>query len=146
VEVGLKPIIFVEVGLTVNWILSQFDRERRKSVAEYRDFMREGEGARFPWEDLKGQIFLGDDRFVKKMEKFSKGKEEIIEIPKQQRYVARPFLSDLINTGKIISKKQRDISIFNAYTRYGYTMKQIARHLGVHYSTVSRAVKREENA
>lgn len=130
--------------LTVDWILSQFDRDRRKAIAKYEDFMREGKEARFPWEALKGQIFLGNDYFVKKMEEFLKGKEEIMEIPKQQRYVARPPLSELINTEKIISKKQRDVLIFNAYTQYGYTMKQIARHLGIHYSTVSRAVRREE--
>jgi len=39
---------------------------------------------------------------------------------------------------------QRDKLIFKAYTQYGYTMKQIAQQLGVHYSTISRAIKRVE--
>ncbi|MEK6582685.1 MAG: helix-turn-helix domain-containing protein [Nitrospirota bacterium] len=28
--------------------------------------------------------------------------------------------------------------------RYGYTLKDVAEHLGVHYATISRAVKRVE--
>jgi len=37
---------------------------------------------------------------------------------------------------------QRDKLIFEAYTQYGYTMKQIVQQLGIHYSTISRTIKR----
>jgi len=35
-------------------------------------------------------------------------------------------------------------SIYDAYVRYGYTKKEIAEHLGFHYATISRAIKRVE--
>ena len=31
-----------------------------------------------------------------------------------------------------------------AYRDYGYTFREIAEHLGCHYSTVSRRLRREE--
>jgi IS30 family transposase len=34
--------------------------------------------------------------------------------------------------------------VARAYRRYGYTLQQIAAHLGCHYSTVSRRLRREE--
>ena len=37
-------------------------------------------------------------------------------------------------------KKERDKAIFEAHIRYGYTLKEVAGHIGVHYTTVSRAI------
>lgn len=34
--------------------------------------------------------------------------------------------------------------MFLAYVKCGYKMKEIADYFGVHYSTVSRAVRRQE--
>jgi len=31
------------------------------------------------------------------------------------------------------------------YQEYGYTLKEIAEYLGVHYTTVSKLIKRGEN-
>jgi IS30 family transposase len=31
-----------------------------------------------------------------------------------------------------------------AYREHGYTLREIAQHLGCHYSTVSRRLRREE--
>jgi transposase len=38
------------------------------------------------------------------------------------------------------TKKERGKAIFEAHIRYGYTLKEIAEHIGVHYTTVSRAI------
>lgn len=43
-------------------------------------------------------------------------------------------------------RRLNDDAIVKAYTHYGYTPQKIARHLGVHYTTVSRALKRTEGA
>jgi len=32
--------------------------------------------------------------------------------------------------------------VHEAHVRYGYTLKDIAEHVGVHYTTISRHVKR----
>ncbi|MGH3028620.1 MAG: helix-turn-helix domain-containing protein, partial [Gaiellaceae bacterium] len=36
--------------------------------------------------------------------------------------------------------------VSTAYRRHGYTLRSIAEHLGCHYSTVSRRLRREEEA
>ena len=67
------------------------------------------------------------------------------EVPRAQRYVARPALAGLLDKGEIEGDKQeRDKLIFDAYTLYGYTIGQIARQLGVHYCTISQAIRRME--
>ncbi len=50
-----------------------------------------------------------------------------------------PFLN--LFRGKQIS----DRVILHAYRRYGYRLREIAEHLGVHYMTVSRRLKQAES-
>jgi DNA-binding NarL/FixJ family response regulator len=63
------------------------------------------------------------------------------EIPRSQRYAGRPELEAIITDESRTDRAQRDKGITEA-VRYGYTLKEIAAHLGVHYATVSRALKR----
>jgi hypothetical protein len=44
--------------LTVDWILGQFASERRRAQRLYRKFVAGGIG-RSPWNELKGQVYLG---------------------------------------------------------------------------------------
>jgi IS30 family transposase len=38
------------------------------------------------------------------------------------------------------------VAIAEAYREHGYTMKEIADHLNVHYATISRRLRRHELA
>jgi len=128
--------------LTVDWILSQFDGRKRVSMEKYRRFVMEGVDKESPWETLRGQIFWGTDEFIQQLRGLLDEKGNIEEVPRLQRYVARPLLSELFKGKKVKGRKAEDKAIYDAYVRYGYTMKEIAEHLGVHYATVSRAIKR----
>ena len=128
--------------LTVDWILSQFDGRKRVSMEKYRRFVMEGVDKESPWETLRGQIFWGTDEFIQQLRGLLDEKGNIEEVPRLQRYVARPLLSELFKGKKVKERKAEDKAIYDAYVRYGYTMKEIAEHLGVHYATVSRAIKR----
>jgi putative transposase len=132
--------------LTVDWILSQFERRKKIAIEKYRKFVMEGVDKESPWETLKGQIFWGRDEFVKQFSAFLDEKEKIKEVPKLQRYVARPSLRELFKGEKGEEGKADDKTIYAVYVRYGYTMKEIAEHLGLHYATISRAIKRVERA
>ena len=55
-----------------------------------------------------------------------------------------PLLRELFKEGRGRDKGSRDESVYRAYTDYGYTLKEIAEYLGVHYATVSRALRRVE--
>jgi len=127
-----------EKFLTVDWILAQFDSDRRIAQKKYCEFVREGMGQESIWKELKGQSFLGEDKFVEKFLRHIKGSEQIKEIPKKQRYVGRPKLEVLFKN--IETKKQRNKNIIKVVEKYGYSQKEIADYLKMHYSTISRLI------
>ena len=126
--------------LNMDWILAQFSSTKKKAQTLYAAFVREGMTRQSPWKELKGQIFLGDKAFIESLK--SPMSDELKEIPRLQRYADRPGLTDLISRDTSQDKTTRDALMTEAHTTYGYTLKEIADHLHVHYATVSRAVKR----
>ncbi|MCK4600248.1 sigma-70 family RNA polymerase sigma factor [Candidatus Bipolaricaulota bacterium] len=46
--------------------------------------------------------------------------------------------------GDIVRESTDGKAIVSAYRDYGYTLSEIAEHLGVHYSTVSRRLGQHE--
>jgi putative transposase len=120
--------------LTTDWLLGQFSEKRPEAQRRYRRFVAAGKGAS-PWEELKGQIYLGSDAFI---ERLPKPEETVEEIPRIQREGVRPSLDRLFAEAAI------DEAIVTAYREHGYTMKAIADYLGVHYATVSRRLRKQE--
>jgi len=97
-----------------------------------------------PWETLRGQIFLGADEFIDKLGHLLSDKGEFKEIPREQRYAGRPSLNELFKDKKIKPQRAKDEAVYAAYIQHGYRMKEIAEYLGIHYATISRAVRRVE--
>jgi putative transposase len=124
--------------LTTDWILGLFNNTRTVAHKQYRKFVREGIQRGTPWEELQGQVLLGGDEFVKKFKDLLEDKRQVKEIPRRQRYVSRPSL-DKIFSGQE-AKGQRDMSINTAHMSHGYTLKEIADYLGIHYTTVSKVI------
>ncbi len=128
--------------LTIDWLLGQFGRKRRKAERKYAEFVKSQSIKGKPWDDLEGQILLGEDDFITKFKGLLADKKEIKEIPRQQRYVGRPELSKLFI--KAQDRKRRKDTIYDAHVRYGYTLKEIADYLRIHYTTVSKIIKEIE--
>jgi putative transposase len=129
--------------LTAEWILGQFGTNRRQVKKNYREFIVAGIGEERVWEKVKGQSILGENEFIEMLIRYVKRQEDIKEIPKNQRYINRPTLFEIFK-GKILSeKKRRNIKAREAVEKYGYSQKDVADFLGVHYSTVSRLVNAE---
>jgi putative transposase len=126
-------MVSVPAFLSVDWVLAQFGETQRKAQAAYRQFVKEGVESR-PWEELIGQIYLGSERFI---EEHSRKARPDPEIPRRQLNPSRPSLREIF-------AKRGNKAIRDAYVRHGYTMKQIAGHLNVHYATVSRRLKKLE--
>ena len=124
--------------LTVDWVLGQFGKTRKFAEKAYREFVRAGIGGGSIWGEIKGQSVLGEDRFVKELEPYTKGAEEFKEIPRTQRYLRRPSLEQLFSRGLEQDKGWRNRKIAEAVCAWGYSQKDIADWLGMHYSTVSR--------
>lgn len=126
---GLAP---VPEFLHTDWILEQFGQSRLRAQQQYREFVKDGMASR-PWDNLKGQIYLGSEAFI---EKHAAGKKDIKEIPRAQLRAAKPSLEQIF-------ERTGEKGIAEAYEQ-GYRLNEIAAHLGVHYATVSRRLKRIE--
>ncbi len=121
--------------LTTAWILGQFGARVGPAQARYRTFVAEGRGGPRPWEQVRGQIYLGSDDFIAQCQP----DRVIQEIPRRQTRATRPPLRDLFQR-----RGGENRLIYVAYRRYGYRLKEIAEHLGVHYATISRRLKQAE--
>ena len=124
--------------LQTDWILGQFAQNRSSAIAKYVTFVHEG--ARLPsvWDNLQGQVYLGSSAFIEKMHA-QIGKDQLLEeIPRaQRRMLTQPL-------GHFEARYPRNRAMALAYLSGQYSMASIARYFGVHYSTVSRAVKNHE--
>ncbi|HET7831442.1 MAG TPA: transposase [Gallionella sp.] len=121
--------------LQTDWILGQLGKRRSTAIARYVSFVHEG--ARLPslWAQLRGQIYLGSEAFVEKMQAQIDKKPALDEIPRAQR---RALTQPLV---QFEERYPRNEAMARAYLSGQHSMAAIAQHFGVHYSTVSRAVR-----
>jgi RNA polymerase sigma factor (sigma-70 family) len=124
-----------QAWLSVDWVLGQFGQRQRQAQAKYREFVREGIGGPRPWEEVRGQIYLGSEEFIEQHQP----DRMLAEIPRKQTQAKRPSLKEIL-----ARQGSREQHIATAYRRFGYRLKEIADHLGVHYATVSRRLTRAE--
>ena len=125
--------------IMIEWILSQFGRKKGEAFRRYREFVSEGINRESPLKAVKGQVILGRNDFIDKISDFIRRKEEIKEIPKKQRTILKPHLHEIFEEK---GRKSIHHAMYKAHLRYGYTLKDIAEYNGIHYSTVSRAIKK----
>lgn len=130
--------------LITDWTLGQFGQGRALAIAKYVDFVRAGTGLPSIWDKLEGQIYLGSEAFVERMRQLGHAASKLTqvkEVPRAQRRAKAPAL-DAISA----RHRERDAAMAAAFATGQYTLAQIAEHFGVHYSTVSRAVRGAEQA
>jgi len=63
---------------------------------------------------------------------------DIPEIPRSQRYATRPAITVLLPDKIVDDQKRLMRRLSEAVEQHGYRQSEIARHRGVHYSTISR--------
>jgi putative transposase len=136
---GLAP---VPEALSIDWILDQFAKTPAVARKRYAEFVHAGIGKDSPWNELKGQVLLGDDAFIQKMAPGLTEKAKAVEIPRRQRLVHRPPLKTLLAGAK--SKTARNKALARAYLEHGYTLAEIGLAVDLHYATVSRIIKQIE--
>ena len=71
-----------------------------------------------------------------------KGNERIADIPKSQRFVARPPLHRLFGERELRDRHERDTRMGEAVEQHGYTQREIADHLGLHFTSISRVLRK----
>lgn len=115
-------------------ILEQFGDDRTRAAAAYRAFAEGGRGVNL-WSRLEGGVFLGSEGFIEKLRPLLREKVPVREVPREQRSAGRPNLAELF-TG-VRDKASRDEGIHEAVRVHGYTLREVADFLGLHYTTVS---------
>jgi len=123
-------------------LLSHFWEARQIAVIDYKNFVRENVGLPLIWAGLRKQVFLRKEMFigiaVSKI-KISKKTGDLSEVPRMQRRAQARSL-----TWYKEQSLSRNEGIISAYQSGDYLMKQIAESFNVHYSIVSRVVKKAE--
>ncbi len=126
--------------LTTDELLLQLGKRRKDAQRKYREFVSQGIGQPSIWERLEAQSLLGEEGFAEGLKGYVKGYETIQEIPRGQRLIGRPSLKQIFGTERS-GQSQRDRLIERAVNEHGYSQIEVARHLELHYSTLSRIMK-----
>ncbi|MDA2919391.1 transposase [Desulfobacterota bacterium AH_259_B03_O07] len=127
--------------LTTDWIYSQFYRRKKTAQERYRKFVKEGVGKASPLKNVRGQVLLGDEKFLKKLMPLLKDRIKERGI-KRELDLKRPSLDQLFKTTNL-SKARRDKKIKEAHIKHGYTLTEIADKVNLHYSTLSRIINKD---
>lgn len=109
---------------------------RDVAVTRWCDFVRAAVGQPPLWDALRGQIYLGSDAFVEKMQAIKSSANQLAEIPRTQR---RPMAQPLSEYKQMFTPAAKAMTA--AYASRDYDLQAIAQEFGVHYATVSRAAK-----
>ncbi len=126
------------IWLATDGILAQFAKRRAIAQRHYREFVEQGIKNKSIWSKLQQQIYLGDEKFVKRMQRKASIHGDKLSIPRTQRRSPAPTLA------KIATKHpDRNTAIVAAYSTGIYSYREIAEYYGLHLSTVSRIMRQQ---
>jgi hypothetical protein len=84
--------------LVTDWVLGQFGSERKIAEAGYRRFVRDGIGVESIWNSVRAQSVLGEGDFIESLSDYVRGRKQIPEIAKSQRFINKPPLRDIFRS------------------------------------------------
>ncbi len=125
--------------LVSNGVLSSFGTTREAAIQPFMDFVLKGVKQASIWNALRGQLFLGSERFIEEMQKHIREDQSLQEIPLWQRQL--PVKELLYYAGEYADKAK---AMAEAYRSGGYSLQEVGAYFGVGRMTVSRAVKKFE--
>src|SRR5512135_817991 len=142
--------------LTVDWTLAQFGRSRPAAREAYRRFVAEGKGARSPLEDVRGQVFLGGEAFLKEMSSrvmetkpgsdFPRAQRELISVPldRIREAVAAEFGVDAGDLKRRRGGADKVAALYLSRRLSGLGGREIGEAFGVTAGRVSHVAKQIE--
>ncbi|MCK4600419.1 transposase [Candidatus Bipolaricaulota bacterium] len=129
--------------LAIDWILSQLEAKRGPAIRAYRRFVAEGGGVN-AWNDLRAGSLLGSEAFIERMRPVLLNAPLDPNILRRERDAARPSLAELF--ADVSDKPTRDERIHEAVLFHHYKLREVAKHTGLHFSTISVIAKRVAEA
>ncbi|MGO8989532.1 MAG: transposase [bacterium] len=138
------------------WILSQFGSRRLKAKRKYREYTEEAlkKKVESPLKNLRSQVILGGEEFVKAIKGLLTGKALSQEIVERKRLIEYPLLDEVVGiVAKVFKIREEEI---RGRGRRANRARNVALHLvrrytglgnkeigeifgGIHYSAVSKA-------
>ena len=135
--------------LPADWLLAQFGGTRAESRAAYAEHVQAGTGQPSVWQQLQGQVILGDAAFVQAVQERLNALDGLpnaspatisVEISRAQRLALTPPLP----LAHFVGLTDRNLAIAQAFASGAHTQQQIAQAFGLHYVSVSRIVRKQE--
>ncbi len=130
-----------ESFLSTAWILGQFALNNHTARHLYQVFVRQGMNENTLTGEMENAVIFCSEAFVQTHGLDNEKTRLLDEVPRVQRFAGRPDFSAIFTEPKLSLKTERNRMIRIACEEYGYTMTEVARHLGLHYSTVSKVLK-----
>jgi len=121
--------------LATDGLLSAFANTRNAARRNYMHFVAAGVGAEPIWKHLNRQVYLGSDAFVQRMQDKA-GDADDINVPRAHRRPPPPSLEAIA-----AAYPDRNAAMLAAHRTGEYSYAEIARHFGVHFTTVGRVVR-----
>lgn len=118
-------------------LLALFGGTRKGASKKYVQFVNAGDAKSAIWCNLRHRMFLGDEAFVEQSLSQCGNLDDLKEIPRLERRIPARSLDYYFSI-----HPDRDAAICAAFETGQYSLSEIAKYIGVHYSTVSRIVKR----
>jgi REP element-mobilizing transposase RayT len=125
------------MGPAPSWLKTEALLARFGSPSRYREFVREGLGAGSPWTRLRGAL-LGSDEFVERLTSRLDRTAPECEFPRKERLAHREPLDVVLPLGPARDRASRNARIRELVRSGRYTAAEVGRHIGLHYSTISR--------
>ena len=121
-------------------VLDRFAKRKATARQRFIRFIRDGHNRPAIWNELRRQLYLGDERFVESHAKYLQPEQELTEIPRPQRRANGQTLQSYLK-----QCTSRDEAIVAACLYGHYKQKDVAEFFGLHYSSVSKILKKHEN-
>ncbi len=125
-------------------VLSRFAGDNDSDAfawAAYSQFVNEGLDKDFSPFEIKGDLILGDRKFVESLKEEIEKEKDNTDFAKFQRTAHRPDLVELLDPLTVSLRGTRNAAVGEAYNIFGYTQKEIAGFLGINVSTVYRILR-----
>ena len=129
---GMKPH---ESFLHTDWLLTLFSPSKIHARTRYISFVKKGLDSENPFKKARGGPIVGRQTFAETIQKII-DESETGEAVRMEKYAARPSLS------RLFEGTDRNEGIYLAVFRWGYKLKEVGNHIGLHYSRVSRIASR----
>lgn len=132
----VPPPPFLHIG----WVLEQFGEDVRRARRAYERFVAQGMTRRGA-PAVRDGLWVGGEALAEPVRERVAAARDNPDYTRAQRFAARPTLDALLPPDIVSDLCRRNEAMARAYFEGRYTQKEIADHLGLHFTTVSAIVR-----